>query len=58
MNIKKHMEDPSVGMLHRSLTTVRLTDEDGTPAANRRYVIVGPDGERSIPTRPRRGGRF
>lgn len=47
VNIKKHTEETTVGMAHRSLTTVRLVDEDGTPAANRRFVIVGPDGERS-----------
>jgi type VI secretion system secreted protein VgrG len=29
------------------VTTIRLADEDGTPASNRRFVVVTPHGERS-----------
>jgi hypothetical protein len=47
VKLNSKVDEAAIVAKPRPLTKISLTDEDGTPAARRRYVIVGSDGERS-----------
>ncbi len=47
VHLRKHLENAHVLIDPKLLTTIRLQDEDGSPAARRRYVLVEKGGERS-----------
>jgi type VI secretion system secreted protein VgrG len=47
VKLNSKVDESAILARPRPLTHIQLTDEDGSPAARRRYVIVSGDGERS-----------
>jgi type VI secretion system secreted protein VgrG len=47
VKLNSKVDEAAIVAKPRPLTKISLTDEDGSPAARRRFVIVGSDGERS-----------